>query len=169
MKHLLRPLLIVALATSERTLPARAQALCSYDQCALRLHRGSLVQGLGGTRVARLRGWFCAPRIDLLENAGDSTRQHYLAFRALYHQGAKFRTASLALVMATAITLSWSPSGAVSWHRASGLKLRPSRRREKLGCNPHAQHRPGDETNRPDCTEPWHDVKSEGCRTLNHA
>ncbi len=105
MKHLLRSLLIVALATSESTVLARAQALCSYDQCALRLHRGSLVQGLGGTRVARLRGWFSAPRIDLLENAGDSTRQHYLAFRALYHQGAKFRTASLALVMATAITM----------------------------------------------------------------
>jgi len=108
-KHLLRSLLIVALATCERTLPARAQALCSYDQCALRLHRGSLVQGLGGTRVARLRGWFSAPRIDLLENAGDSTRQHYLAFRALYHQGAKFRTASLALVMATAITMLTNP------------------------------------------------------------
>lgn len=104
MKHLLQCLLIITFATSLSARLARGQASeCSYDQCALRLHRGSLVQGLEATRVARFRGWFSAPRIDLFETASDSARKHYQAFRTLYHQGAKLQTVGLALFIASGI------------------------------------------------------------------
>src|SRR5256885_17230839 len=104
MQHLLRYLLIATLAATQTARLAHGQATqCPYDACALRLHRGSLVQGMGATRVARLCGWFSAARIDVLATAGDSTRRHYLAFRDQYHRGAMWRTAGLALVMASAI------------------------------------------------------------------
>jgi hypothetical protein len=103
---LIRSVFIAALIAPQAARGAHGQATrCPYDACALRLHRGSLVQGLEATRVARFGAWFSAPRIDVFETASDSARGHYQAFRALYHQGAKLRTAGLALTLASAVAV----------------------------------------------------------------
>ena len=80
-------LLLLGLATGS----AGAQAPgCTYETCALRLRSRfwsgvSVVQGHDARRVARL-GLF-APHIDLLASGSDSTKAHYLAFRAKQNTG----------------------------------------------------------------------------------
>jgi hypothetical protein len=78
-------LLLVAAGSAQAQAPG-----CTYDTCALRVRSRfwsgiSLVQGQDARRVARL-GLF-APRIDILASGSDSTKKHYLAFRAKQNTG----------------------------------------------------------------------------------
>jgi len=84
-----RPLIAVLLLLAAGSAQAQAPG-CTYDTCALRLRTRfwsgiNLVQGQDARRVARL-GLF-APHIDLLASGSDSTKAHYLAFRAKQNSG----------------------------------------------------------------------------------
>jgi len=84
-----RPLVAVLLLLVAGSAQAQAPG-CTYETCALRLRSRfwsgvSVVQGHDARRVARL-GLF-APHIDLLASGSDSTKTHYLAFRAKQNTG----------------------------------------------------------------------------------
>jgi len=84
-----RPLVAALLLLAAGSAQAQAPG-CTYDTCALRLRSRfwsgiSVVQGRDARRVARL-GLF-APHIDLLATGSDSTKAHYLAFRAKQNSG----------------------------------------------------------------------------------
>ena len=83
--------------------PCQGQASdCTYDLCALRLHSGSVVQGLEGKRIAKL-GMFSS-RIAVFEQAPDSVRGHYNSFRSAKRTGTLLEVVALA-AMTTGLVL----------------------------------------------------------------
>jgi len=98
-------LLAVTAATGYDLRPAQAQALpCTYDDCALRITRGRIVQGRADRRVARF-GW-SAPEVNPLATAADSVRAHYLQFRSAYNRARSFSLVRLLASIPTAVLLS---------------------------------------------------------------
>jgi len=82
---------------------------CTYDRCALRIHRGfwgpRLVRGMDEDKVAGL-GMF-APRLALFAQRSDSAARYYELFRKSHNQGSALALAGA--IVFTAFTLSHGP------------------------------------------------------------
>ena len=114
----MRILAFLCLLSSSWALPAIGQdSACTYERCALRLqYRGSgirVVQGLDGTRIARLG--FYPPHIDLLAAGDDSTRLHYDAFRKYNTRSAKLGIITIILSVTGGTLIGVSHKDAVRW------------------------------------------------------
>lgn len=105
-----RTLLVLMLGLAAAARPGRGQADgCTYDRCALRVHRGfwgpRLVRGLEGDKVAGLG--LLAPRLTLFAERSDSAARYYELFRKSNNQGAALMLAG-ALVF-VGVTVSAGP------------------------------------------------------------
>lgn len=109
-----RALAVLILGLAVATRPGTAQEdPCTYDTCALRLHRGFLsariVRGMEGEKVAGL-GMF-APRLTLFAERSDSAARYYELFRRSTNQGN-------GLVLAgTAVFLVFAFSNGFDWNQ----------------------------------------------------
>lgn len=104
---------ILTLALIAFAKPSTAQVEgCSYDTCALRLHRGfwgpRIVRGMTGEKVAGYS--LFAPRLSLFAERSDSAARYYELFRKSNNQGNGLALAGTIVFMAFAFSngLDWN-------------------------------------------------------------
>jgi hypothetical protein len=117
-------ILALALIGFARASMAQGQG-CTYDTCALRLHRGfmgpRIVRGVTGEKVAGF-GLF-APRLSLFAERSDSAARYYELFRKSNNQGNALALVGTAIFLAATFSRGTDWSQPVTTAQGVGLAI----------------------------------------------
>ena len=102
---------LVVVCLLQRPTIGQAQAACTYERCALRVHQTfwslKVAQGAADSTVASM-GWM-APRIDALAGSTDSTvRQLYYGYRSAVNRSGRLALVGLAAFIGSVVVLNGS-------------------------------------------------------------